>query len=139
MLRLFLILLIMVYASFCDIKTMEIPDKCFILIMLLAQRPYIKASLIILGLHLLFTLLCVLIAKTVPMGFGDAKILFALCFSTGPALTVSSFVFASLFSGIYSVLILARNRFSKDTLRRELPFMPFITAGFIAASVRAFL
>ena len=129
----------MVYAAYSDLKTMEIPDKCFILIMLLAEKPCITWSLILLGVYLLIALLFHLAGSSVPMGFGDMKILFSLCFSLGPIFAFRCFAAASLLSGAYGIYILAKNRFSNDSLKTAIPFMPFLALGFIAASILSFL
>lgn len=143
--RHFFILLILIYAATSDIKTLEVPNRCFILILLctnqLSLNRIISFTLVFL-IYLVIVLIYSLLDKDVPIGMADAKIFAALSFSLGINKAITIFIYSSLASGLYaaSLLILRlihakslSNNNGSTFLQTEIPFVPFITLGMLTA------
>lgn len=135
MLRSFFILLILLFASYQDIKTMEIPDWCFTLILILSQEPRPIVFFSVIFLYGLIAATCALLKKNVPMGFGDIKVLAAIGFVRGFEYLIYLFCFSSIVCGTYCLIRLFFAKNKKEFLEGDIPYMPFILCGFILTEI----
>ena len=135
MLRSFFILLILLYASCQDIKTMEIPDWCFVCILILSQEPRPIVFFGVIFLYGLIAAICALLKKNIPMGFGDVKVLAAVGFVRGFEYLIYLFCFSSIVCGAYCLIRLIVTKNKKEFLKGDIPYMPFILCGFILTEI----
>ncbi len=109
-LTLFIVFSMLYMASAVDIKTGEIPDLCWFIIMCLGNFHYLDKALIILFVGTVLSLIKV-------VGFGDIKLLSALSLH----LNVYLFIWALLISCLAALFFIKK---------RTLKFAPFISIGF---------
>ena len=129
MIRRLFILIILYYASLKDIKSLEIPDFCFILIMLCSKRfslPNIISFLCVAFVYIALLIASSAFKKEVPIGMGDAKLFAALAFSLGLYSMAKIFCFSSIASGLYALILIITKR-SKE---KYFPLAPFILIGY---------
>lgn len=130
--RHFFVFVILLYGSYHDIKTMEVPDACFLLIMCCAPKLSLGNALEFLGVFVFYFVLimvCGILNLGVPFGMADAKIFAALSFSFGLTRSLWTFCTSSIISGIYAVFLLLFKKISKKDC---FPYVPFITAAWSA-------
>ena len=126
-------ILFLAVASLQDVKTKTIPlwipfvtaVPGVVLIFVEKEEFAWKGSLVLAGVLLLFSL----ITKQ-RLGFGDSLLLTALIPACGVSGVIMVFSGAASFCIIHFVGILAVPPF-RNIQQRELPFIPFVTAGFI--------
>jgi leader peptidase (prepilin peptidase)/N-methyltransferase len=127
---------VFLYAAWVDARTMEIPDRCHVILLGLSC---IQMAL---GAETPFGLRCAgLFAIAAPMvlanlvrrdsfGGGDIKLCAAAGFFLGASAAVAGALLALLLAGIYgSVALMLKAKKAKDTF----PLGPFLGIGFIAA------
>ena len=118
--RLMFLLPVLVYASFSDLETGEIPDLCSISLFCYGisccRNEQIICACIILGTGTVLSVLDLL-------GFGDVK----LCASW--TLTCGMYIFTALFAA--SLAALCISVIKKESASVRIPFAPFLAAGFI--------
>lgn len=112
-------------ACFTDIKHMEIPDICFILILIVSV--FYNKNDYVFGFCVLFV--CSILSYFNQLGFGDTKLLFSLSFYFDAYSFIASLLIACLLAMIY---ILIRKRFEKGTL---IKFAPFISISYFITYV----
>lgn len=127
---------LLVWVSICDWKTMEIPDKCHLGILLLGLldlfvRPELSVISRLIG-AVCISLPMLLVTFVIPDGFGggDIKLLFAGGFFLGwKRMLVSAFL-GFLLGGAYGIgLLISRRKGRKD----QFAFGPFLCAGMLVA------
>lgn len=128
--KIFVTIAALLLASAADMKNLLIPDICPVLIALFCGKPQIAEAAIIMLIWFVSVLFVSIFSLPVPIGAGDAKLFAALTFSFGIRNLAKIFAAASLLSGIAAVICLIVFGFLKVRMPRELPFAPFITAGF---------
>lgn len=124
-------LLALLLASAEDIKHLLIPNIFAVLIIIFCGRPHIIDGTAVLLIWFTSVLLTTMFNLPVPFGMGDAKLLAALAFSFGLPSCAEIFSIAALLSGISAAIILVLASVLKLPKPEELPFAPFISAGFI--------
>lgn len=123
-------LLILLLASAEDMKHLLIPNAFAVLIMIFCEKPQIIDGAAVFLIWLISVLFVSLFNLPVPFGAGDAKLLAALAFSFGLSCCFKTFALATVLSGIAAAIILLIAKLFKYPKPTELPFAPFITAGF---------
>ena len=142
--RHFFIILILIYASVQDIKTMEVPDRCFILILFCTNQLSlisIKNFLLVALLYLMLLIASSILDKDVPIGMADAKIFAALAFALGLEQVVNIFVYTSLISGLYAAHLIRPGDGSPALFDKPavFPLVPFITLGTLGSYLQLLL
>ena len=107
-------------SSLQDLKRREIPDLCHILIILLNLRSVSPEG--IYTAVFTFAVLSVFSRKGM-MGFGDIKLIAAFSQSAGTRVFTAT--------ACAALLVLITAVLKKDPPERQIPFAPFLTAGFI--------
>jgi Flp pilus assembly protein protease CpaA len=129
--------------SFCDAYTLQVPNL-FQFIVLTAGLPaliYTNKNLSISILFAAFILLCgfIINRRRSLLGGADIKIMSLLCIITGPARCLYIFIAANFFAIIPSIfaMILKKIIKARNTCEKiQVPFVPFITLGFILSFFR---
>ncbi|WP_010259472.1 prepilin peptidase [Treponema primitia] len=131
-------LLFLIFAlpiSWIDFRTYRIPDKlifpgllAIFILLLIVEINSLPHRVIAAFLSFFFFLITRSITKG--LGLGDVKFAFLIGLCCGLPWTCIAFLGAAL-SGILAVLFLRRG--DKETLRRPIPFAPFLTLGVIEA------
>jgi len=139
MVRYFFILITLLFASIKDVQSLEIPNACFVLIMLIAF-PYNISNILIFFyvaiVYIVFLLAVSIFDKAMPIGMGDAKLFAALGFSLGKESLLFISTASFLLSGAIAILlVLLRIKSLKDAL----PFAPFILLACILDFTRIYL
>ena len=130
--RHFFILLILIYASVKDIKSMEVPDLPFILILFFANQinlNAVKNFILVALLYLIAVIAFSIFDRDVPIGMADAKIFASLAFALGLSQAFTIFIYSSLASGVYAAALLVCNSTKTTTFQTAFPYVPFITLG----------
>ncbi len=122
MLYLFFLFPIFAYASVHDLKTMEIPDTCSLLLLLIAVFHHEKNSLCY---ALPLALAGASMAFAGALGMGDVK------YTVGYTLIAGRRVFAAL--AIASSLALICLCIKKESGTARIPFAPYLSIGFMLA------
>lgn len=133
------------YLAGLDIKSRIVPNK--VLLVLTAVRVlcflpeavlypgylggFIKASLIGAVAAMLILLAGNFICKQ-GMGFGDIKLFGVIGFYTGFQTVLGVLFFSLIFAAVYSIAFMIMKKIS---IKDEIPFVPFVAAGFAAASL----
>ena len=130
--RHFFVFLILLYASVHDIKSMEVPDICFVLILFSAKNLNLHNALgfgIVILFYFVIAFICGILGYGVPFGMADAKIFAALAFSFGAFCALWIFCVSSMLAGIFAAYLVLLKKESKTTC---FPYVPFITAAWSA-------
>lgn len=122
-----------------DIKTREIRNLYFLSIVLTRfiqlvierDREILIEAILGFLVVLIIMLLCMVLNRD-GIGMGDIKILLSLGFACGIKLILSALFYISLCSALFSIILLATKKASKNT---ELPFMPFVFAGMLITTL----
>ena len=130
-------LIILVFIAYYDAKTLEINDKFFTLLSgsIVIWTPSaeieknLPAAAAVWVLFAVSALISVFAGRDAPIGMGDIRILSVLAASHGGLFTMMVFCASGFFSGIFAAVLLLLKKASKDS---ELPFAPFIAAGYAA-------
>lgn len=139
MLRSFFIFFVLSFASFSDIKTMEIPDWCFVSILIAAQNPKPIVFCSVILTYGIIVLICCVFQKNIPMGFGDIKIFAAIGFVYGSEFMIFVCCSSALICGAYCLVRFCISKQKREFLKKQIPYMPFILLGFILCTIRSFL
>ena len=144
LMRHFFIFLILIYASVKDIKSMEVPNYPFVLILFFANHvglDSVKNFILVALIYLTIVIAFSIFDRDVPIGMADAKIFASLAFALGLSQAFTIFIYSSLAAGIYAAALLVwagiiakrKNRGNTDaqsaTLKTAFPYVPFITLG----------
>ncbi len=121
-----------------DIVSLTVPDAavvilvCAALIWMPADSliSAVPAAAAILGVCLLTGLLCRALKRPAPFGMGDAKLLGALSLGLCTTELMQLIAAAGVLAGVYAALLLA---FKKAGPKSQIPFVPFIAAGYALA------
>lgn len=123
------------YVAWIDKKTMEIPDKCHLILLGLAMVEVAVgagAPLLSRGLGLIAISLPMMLANMVredSFGGGDIKMCAAAGFLLGASLMVAGALMALMLAGMYGGMALAlKHKKPQDTF----PLGPFLSLGFVA-------
>lgn len=129
---------VLIYVSICDWRTMEIPDKCHGMILLLGVldlflQPDISIVSRLIG-AVCISVPMLLVTVVIPDGFGggDIKLLFAGGFFLGWKRMVVGAFLGFLAGGVYGIFLLVSK---KKGRRDQFAFGPFLCAGMAAAMV----
>lgn len=134
------VFLILIHVSVSDIFYCIIPDQhiAAIFIISVVRGLFYDLTSFFYGMaagffpFFILLLIAALLKKDAPVGFGDIKLLGALGSYTGVSSIINVYVFSSLFSGAFSVLLFLRCIFSnKRPIVNYIPFAPFITVSYI--------
>ena len=133
------------YLAYLDIKSRIVPNR--ILLVLLAIRlfllipetvlypdylsVFITSSVFGAVAAMLLLIIGNLIAKK-GMGYGDIKLFGVIGFYVGMQSVLGILFFSLVFAAVYCIVLLIRKKISA---RDEIPFVPFVFAGFAAASL----
>ena len=139
MFRLFCIA-ILVLLSVIDIVSLTVPDAavmalfCAAVIWIPAESLWdaVPAAAAIFGTYLLTALLCSALNRPVPFGMGDVKLLCALAPGLCAAELLRLLSAAGILAGIYAAFLLM---LKKAGPKSQIPFVPFITAGYALAAL----
>ncbi|MCR4951222.1 MAG: A24 family peptidase [Solobacterium sp.] len=107
-------------SSWQDLKWREIPDLCHVLIIFLNLRS-VRAEGIYTALFIYAVLS--LFSRKGMMGAGDVKLIAAFSLSAGTRVCTAT--------ACAALLVLIAAAIKKDPPERQIPFAPFLTAGFI--------
>lgn len=133
------------YLAGVDIKSRIVPNRILLILTslrILCFLPeavlypgylggFIKASLFGAVAAMLILLAGNFICKQ-GMGFGDIKLFGVIGFYTGPQTVLGILFFSLIFAAVYSIVLMLMKKIgAKD----EIPFVPFVAAGFAAASL----
>lgn len=123
-----LFILVLVYASYCDVKTRIIPDKVHVMIMLLAliRIDWIPSILGLLLVPLPF--LVVALVKEGAMGGGDIKFVGACSFFLG---FYGGFIGSSLGIGVAILTNLLYFRYKRLDYYGKFALVPYLGVGYI--------
>lgn len=125
-----LTLLVLLLASAEDMKHLLISNAFAVLIMIFCGKPQVLDGIVVLLIWFISVLFVSLFNLPLPFGAGDAKLLAALAFSFGLSCCFKTFAIAAVLSGTAAILILFIFKVLKLQKPEEIPFAPFITAGF---------
>ena len=89
-------------------------------------------SLLVAGGIALFIFLLHALSRGRAMGLGDAPVAFSLALLVGPALAVSGLLFSFWIGALFGIGVLLLRR-GGPTMGIEIPFVPFLAAGFLLA------
>ena len=139
MFRLFCIA-ILVLLSVIDIVSLTVPDAAVMALLGAAViwmpaetlMGAVPAAAAILGAYLLTALLCSVLKRPVPFGMGDIKLLCALSLGLCTAELLQLLAAAAVLAGVYAAILLA---LKKAGPKSQMPFVPFITAGYAIAAL----
>ncbi len=145
MIRYFLLGYTLAYLAGVDAEKRIVPNKSILILLVLRVVLFVPEALLYpgyLGSFLLSSFagaacgMAVLLFGNVicrnGMGAGDIKLFGVIGFYLGPDAVLAVMLGALLFAAIYSAGKLAGKKIS---LKDEIPFVPFVFAGFIAASL----
>jgi leader peptidase (prepilin peptidase)/N-methyltransferase len=123
-----LFILVLLYASYCDIKTRIIPDKVHVMILLLAliRIDWIPSILGLLLVPLPF--LVVALVKEGSMGGGDIKLVGACSFYLGFAGGLIGSVFGLVLAILTNMLYL---RYKTTEYNGKFALVPYIGIGYL--------
>ena len=127
--------IILVFIAVYDAKTLEINDKflsllfCCVIIWtasdsIVKNLPAAAAVWVLFGAAVLT---CSIAGREAPIGMGDIKLLSVLALDLGGIPTMMVFCAAGLFSGALAAILLLLKKTTKNS---EIPFAPFIAAGY---------
>ena len=103
-----------------DLQRREIPDLCPILMIIVSWKFICPEGFLTAAL---FSAVLSLFARNGMMGFGDVKLIAAFSLSAGThVFTATAFA---------SFLVLITSAVKKEPPERQIPFAPFLSAGFI--------
>ncbi len=151
------LLTLLVLCSVVDIETFHIKNAYLPLIMLSGLPVFILSGTAVFSVPCcILVLLCGLLLnlKKSVIGGADIKILALICLICGPLCSATSFIAGCVIAFFYAVLTVVLKRLGclskkyihrsvsegildkekkaeKSFLKKELPFMPFITVGFL--------
>lgn len=119
-----LFVLVLIYASYCDIKTRIIPDKVHVMILLLGliQVNWVDSILGLLLVPLPF--LVVALVKEGSMGGGDIKLVGACSFFLG-------FSNGLVGSSVGLLLVILSYKYIKFDFSKNVALVPYLSLGFI--------
>ena len=143
MIRYFYLIILVLIAHY-DVKTLEINDKFLTLlagsIIIWTPSAELEGNLpAAAAVWILFAAACVissLAGRYAPIGMGDIKLFSLLALSHGGLFTMMIFCASGFFSGIFAAALLLMKKASKDS---EIPFAPFIAAGYAICLLAAFI
>ena len=121
--------------AYWDLKTKEIYEPvlfCLLISLTCRTTPFprggLTAAAVLWALFLVSVLLCSLFKAALPMGMGDIRLLSVLAVGTGLVGLLRIVCAASLLSGIVSAAGILTKRLGPGD---EMPFVPFIFAGYL--------
>lgn len=129
MIPLLIVLVLLAYATICDLKTREIPDWISLAITATAFVGSLSGWL---GIDLLMVfaggalaiVLGVVLFHFGRLGGGDAKLIFALGFLLGPAGLIILLIVMALAGGVLAIVAVCRRQ-------SDFAYVPAITLGFM--------
>ena len=137
MFRLFCIA-VLVVLSVIDAASLTVPDAAVVMLAgaALMWPPFeslesaLPAAACVLGCGLLTAIICSCCGRPAPFGMGDTKLLCALALGLDTYGILRLLAAAGVLAGLYAALLLFLKKAGPKT---QIPFVPFITAGYIYA------
>ncbi len=114
-----LTVIVLIIASYEDIKRREVSNIYFYIMILLSRIAKQKIDLCLI-IYIIF----LIIIKNIfdkNIGYGDIKILIGIGFINGYEVSIISFILASIFSIVYMLI----------SKKKKIAFIPFIVIGYI--------
>jgi len=130
------------YIAWIDCKTMEIPDRCHVILMALAglqiacgdMLPFGARGLGLLAMSL--PMVCTNLVRQDSFGGGDIKMCGATGFLLGAPQVIAGTMLALMLAGLYGgMALLLKIKKPKDSFALG----PFLSFGFVAAMIRELL
>ena len=136
--------IILVFIAIYDAKTLEINDKFLSLLFCCAViwtpadiiENNLPAAAAVWVLFAAAALISSLAHRDAPIGMGDIKLLSVLALSHGGISAMMVFCAAGLFSGAFAAILILLKKASGDS---EIPFAPFIAAGYAVLLLKELL
>ena len=133
MVRHFFILIILIYASVKDLKSLEIPNLCPVCIALsalLSGNIHPLGAFAPFALNLLCAFFAAALKKDMPLGFGDIKLFSALGLYSGLSGLCILASLAFIFGGLFALFLVLRSLHRKEATEKFIPFAPCIALSY---------